>query len=80
VIDSGTKLSGSNEYFVKNVYNFGAGDLLEIADKVSSFLIPFKCEYFPNNDIIEGCDCQESMIFMTKDALNLYGSMREKLS
>ena len=50
---------------VVNVFNFGAGDLIEISYKDGTFLIPFKKENFPSNE-------HEKGIFMTFDAFTCY--------
>ncbi len=50
---------------VVNVFNFGAGDLIEISYKDGTFLVPFKKENFPSNEHEEG-------IFMTFSAFTCY--------
>lgn len=48
---------------ITNVFNFGAGDLLEISSNRKSFLVPFTKENFPDSN---------DEIYITNDAWNWY--------
>lgn len=50
---------------VVNVFNFGAGDLIEISYKNATFLVPFRNENFPKNEFGEE-------ILMTSEAFSCY--------
>ncbi len=50
---------------VVNVFNFGAGDLIEISYQDATFMVPFKKENFPSNE-------HEEEILMTFDAFTCY--------
>ncbi|MDR1561435.1 MAG: hypothetical protein LBS23_03730, partial [Holosporaceae bacterium] len=57
---------GTNiECDIVGIYNFGAGDLLEISYNANTFLIPFTKENFPNSD---------DKIAIARKAFNVFGS------
>ena len=59
------------ECSITNVFNFGAGDLIEISHEDTTFLVPFTEENFPNSESEFECD-PENEICMTRNAWNWY--------
>ncbi|MDR1334911.1 MAG: ribosome maturation factor RimM [Holosporaceae bacterium] len=72
-------IAGINNHKITNVYNFGAGDLLEISDSDGeAFFVPFTRENFPPLKTVSQDNCaspNESInnsIIMTLNAFNWY--------
>lgn len=58
--------NGSATGIVSDVFNFGAGDLLEISTENAKFLVPFTEENFPTGE------AKDASILMSGDAWNWY--------